>query len=183
MDLYTRKINLNYKIKKLKESYRKWNMLDFSKIKPIELKGLRYLRQVKPHIFSRDLGIPMDKMLEYENPVKQEFVPKDLAIKYFALLEITPTEYGKLQSLTNGESEEFVPRREIPSMVKRKVRERDQNRCVKCGKDDKLHLHHIKPYSKGGQHVVDNLVLLCNECHVKEHSGDWFNKGMKSLFT
>lgn len=54
--------------------------------------------------------------------------------------------------------------------------------CVSCGGTDKLEIHHKKPILKGGnrgrearltewKRNMDNLELLCHECHK-----DWHNK-------
>lgn len=32
------------------------------------------------------------------------------------------------------------------------------------------HIHHIVPISKGGSHALSNLILLCGECHAKQHN-------------
>lgn len=53
------------------------------------------------------------------------------------------------------------------------VRERDSGRCVVCGRGDRphdsLHTHHRQPFGQGGSHALTNLVLLCGDCHGKEH--------------
>lgn len=49
------------------------------------------------------------------------------------------------------------------------VLRRDGFRCVKCGRgrEDgvKLHVDHIKPVSRGGKSVMDNLQTLCEDCN------------------
>ena len=49
------------------------------------------------------------------------------------------------------------------------VLRRDGFRCVKCGRglEDgvKLHVDHIKPISRGGKSVLDNLQTLCEDCN------------------
>ena len=65
------------------------------------------------------------------------------------------------------------------------VHRRDDNTCSQCGRyqrvrtslfnpfDAKLygpfHVHHIKHISQGGDHSLDNLELLCIDCHEDEH--------------
>ena len=41
--------------------------------------------------------------------------------------------------------------------------------CEVCGSYGELHIHHIKEISKGGSHLLDNLAILCKDCHTKEH--------------
>ncbi|MBI5290710.1 MAG: HNH endonuclease [Chloroflexi bacterium] len=44
--------------------------------------------------------------------------------------------------------------------------ERDGYRCADCGSRENLDVHHTKPRRKGGQDTLDNLVTLCEKCHV-----------------
>ena len=62
----------------------------------------------------------------------------------------------------------------------RQVVDRDGEQCNKCGNWSQLHLHHIKPLSKGGSNKITNLILLCKNCHSKEHSGrDFYSEFAK----
>lgn len=42
-------------------------------------------------------------------------------------------------------------------------------KCSECGSKYKLTLHHVIPKSKGGQHDILNLQLLCRKCHNIKH--------------
>jgi HNH endonuclease/uncharacterized protein DUF3553 len=46
--------------------------------------------------------------------------------------------------------------------------------CNECNKTHKLHVHHIKPISKGGNHTSDNLIVLCENCHSGSHGNRTF---------
>ena len=48
------------------------------------------------------------------------------------------------------------------------VLKRDGYRCVKCGSERSLHVHHKCPVSKVANHSVGNLVTLCASCHSEE---------------
>jgi hypothetical protein len=52
--------------------------------------------------------------------------------------------------------------------AKRKVRERDEDKCRRCGSEEKPEVHHIIPFELApGLHTqLWNLVLLCRSCHV-----------------
>lgn len=56
------------------------------------------------------------------------------------------------------------------------VRERDGNRCRKCGSNSKLHIHHVQYINHGMEAKVatsiDDLICLCEKCHAKEHNKD-----------
>jgi transcription elongation factor Elf1 len=62
--------------------------------------------------------------------------------------------------------------REIPKVLVSKVLERDGYKCIICGKDSMLHIHHIIPWRQGGDYKMDNLVTLCSGCHGSVESGD-----------
>ena len=53
-----------------------------------------------------------------------------------------------------------------------KVMQRDNFRCVACGRSPakdlsiELHVDHIKPWSKGGETVMENLQTLCKRCNL-----------------
>jgi RNA-directed DNA polymerase len=44
--------------------------------------------------------------------------------------------------------------------------ERDGYQCTKCGSRGDLDVHHIKPRHNGGTDTLDNLITLCEKCHV-----------------
>lgn len=53
------------------------------------------------------------------------------------------------------------------------VYERDQHKCAVCGKwvEDGVKPHHVIYKSHGGDDRLENMVLLCNECHYQVHHG------------
>lgn len=53
---------------------------------------------------------------------------------------------------------------QLPPMRQR-VYERDGHRCVQCGTDSDLTLDHIKPRSRGGKTVMENLQTMCKPCN------------------
>lgn len=55
--------------------------------------------------------------------------------------------------------------RTISPRVRRECLERDNNRCLKCGKQKPLELHHIVPAYLGGIEESWNLISLCHRCH------------------
>jgi hypothetical protein len=62
-------------------------------------------------------------------------------------------------------------KRTVPLKLRLKVLQRDNFRCVLCGKSPathlgtSLHLDHIIPYSEGGPTSLENLRTLCEECN------------------
>ena len=59
--------------------------------------------------------------------------------------------------------------RHINSKKSRKLRA--FNNCKRCGVEEveKLHVHHIKQRSKGGDNKENNLMVLCSKCHILWH--------------
>ncbi|HEV7246871.1 MAG TPA: HNH endonuclease [Shinella sp.] len=55
--------------------------------------------------------------------------------------------------------------------LRMKILKRDGRKCRICGRnpdnhlDLELHVHHIRPWSKGGITDEKNLITLCNTCH------------------
>jgi hypothetical protein len=55
---------------------------------------------------------------------------------------------------------------------RRLVIERAGNRCEKCKYDHgEKHVHHKIPVSKGGNHLLSNLIYYCLDCHKDSHGG------------
>ena len=58
------------------------------------------------------------------------------------------------------------------ALIKRGVKNRDNNCCQVCGEKDKpLEVHHIFPQSRYPSLMGDtsNLITLCQSCHHKYH--------------
>ena len=50
------------------------------------------------------------------------------------------------------------------------VMERDLHRCRICGRSWGLaDVHHVIKRSQGGTDDMNNLILLCRDCHNKQH--------------
>jgi len=60
---------------------------------------------------------------------------------------------------------------ELDEDIRDYVYARDNELCVMCnGQGGEI--HHIIFRSRGGTHRPNNLSLLCNRCHRKQHSAD-----------
>lgn len=65
-------------------------------------------------------------------------------------------------------------REDLTTETKHTVDQRDDNRCVKCESPHKnLVYHHITLAKNGGKSTVENIALLCNECHRETHGDSW----------
>lgn len=68
-----------------------------------------------------------------------------------------------------GNPDKFRPgakRPWVPLPVQRAVWGRDGQKCVYCGSTaGPFHLDHVMPWSRGGQHTVENMVVACQPCN------------------
>jgi len=52
---------------------------------------------------------------------------------------------------------------------RQRVFKRDGYVCAACGTDEgELHIDHIIPRVKGGDHSLDNLQVLCKQCNLRK---------------
>lgn len=72
-------------------------------------------------------------------------------------------------------------RKTIPPSIKNEVMARQNYKCHRCM--DKLpptkHFHHVKPVSKGGNPSLDNIIVVCPNCHSYIHHKEQVAKQMK----
>lgn len=59
-------------------------------------------------------------------------------------------------------------RRPMSRAVRKAVFDRDGNKCVNCGSNERLAVDHIHPWSKGGADVMDNYQTLCVACNARK---------------
>jgi 5-methylcytosine-specific restriction endonuclease McrA len=103
----------------------------------------------------------LDKIALLKDTCRQEI--QRLKKMKFKTLE-KPTAAGS-KKITSGEPQKS--NRHIPAEIKRKVAERDQHRCVKCGSQRFLQYDHRQPWALGGDHSVENIRLLCFQCNQR----------------
>lgn len=60
-----------------------------------------------------------------------------------------------------------VTTEEIQDLLKR------QSKCLKCNSNDNLEIDHIIPLSRGGNHEINNLQILCRKCNRSKGSKIW----------
>ncbi|MDR1201571.1 MAG: HNH endonuclease [Tannerellaceae bacterium] len=54
--------------------------------------------------------------------------------------------------------------------LRKRIYERDGNRCLNCGSIEDLSIDHIIPLSKGGKTVIQNLQTLCMKCNLQKYN-------------
>ncbi|EKT84884.1 AAA family ATPase [Leptospira santarosai] len=62
----------------------------------------------------------------------------------------------------------------IPRRIQKLVYQEAGSKCIICSEDDvaTLEIHHIDPRSMGGGNSLENLLLLCSNCHSKATYGE-----------
>ena len=58
----------------------------------------------------------------------------------------------------------------IKRATRKKVFDRDGNRCLKCGAAENLTVDHITSIAQGGTDEITNLQTLCYPCNLKKGS-------------
>lgn len=65
-------------------------------------------------------------------------------------------------------------------IIRERILKRFNNKCVQCGSEEKLHIDHIIPISRGGREDEDNMQVLCRTCNLKKGKGLDFTKYFKT---
>lgn len=53
-------------------------------------------------------------------------------------------------------------------LIRKQVLIRFEFKCLHCGKEGRLDIHHKIPYREIQEHELNNLIPLCKSCHTKE---------------
>jgi hypothetical protein len=51
--------------------------------------------------------------------------------------------------------------------IVKKIREKYNNKCQKCGKENSKDVHHVIPFRISRDNSEKNLILYCKSCHLK----------------
>lgn len=116
----------------------------------------------------QDLGLEPSKISQ--SPYKRRFNTWSNALKSFVKYadEKEDTDIG----FNPSEDSRQKSKRDPSLRLRFKVLKRDNFSCVKCGaspaknKSVELHVDHIKPWSKGGEAIEENLQTLCMKCNL-----------------
>lgn len=67
-------------------------------------------------------------------------------------------------------------RRVLSKAIAKKVLNKYNFSCVKCGSKERLQVDHIVPVKKGGKDEIGNLQILCQPCNLRKgvRSNDQF---------
>lgn len=56
----------------------------------------------------------------------------------------------------------------LTKVIRNKVLNKNNFRCIKCGAKRNLEIDHIKPISDEGTNDIENLQTLCYRCHKRK---------------
>jgi predicted RNase H-like nuclease (RuvC/YqgF family) len=130
-------------------------------------------------LYNTEINRHLTRIVE-EQQKKIEQLEKELK-KTKDALEKIKTVYSSECSKVNGEKKKKKYKKIIPKKIRIEVLERDEYRCRDCRcKSSVYNLHHIIPRSEGGEETVDNLITLCEHCHIERHKGEDITRLMKS---
>ena len=76
--------------------------------------------------------------------------------------------YFKIKELENKEPRKIAQQFIGKKNIRKFIFNRDGNKCLKCGKTEKLQIDHIESISLGGQNKISNLQTLCGSCNSKK---------------
>lgn len=145
----------------------------------MELKAMRMYRKKTLKEMSEETGYSIQELKEIEND-KDCRVSPSLAGMYMIHLSCDMNLVYQFRSVIDGQATSIKESRTIGSKLKKAVRNKCDNKCSVCQSTENLNIHHIKPYAKGGLNELDNLTLLCDECHADAHEGEHIHALLKS---
>ncbi len=112
-------------------------------------------------------------LLVYARYGGNALVAKEIGEKYFSdIICAHETAYdGAIGFKASANLPLHVFKRAPRPKHRMRVIQRDRYRCKICGRrpddhtDIELHVHHVRPWAKGGLTEDENLVTLCDTCH------------------
>ena len=160
-------------------------------------------------------SVKPNKIIELWLKLKQSYIvvdsPEDLLIFHFvggnalvsrAIAEQFQPEWIEPRPVARTALMGYHPLNDLPDAAlnraptpkhRMRILKRDGFRCRICGRSPKdytdieLHIHHIRPWSRGGLTHDDNLITLCHTCHKGfDPHEDWnlyslIDKGFEQL--
>lgn len=163
-------------IQKFKDLWEQRDKADFDEREKYQDRMIEVLRQYVwenyPNLDDEQKIITVKRDFESELPpnIMAEALECDIAlIRRFRHTR----DRGVIDTYGNAE------RRSIPPSKREKIMARDNHSCVACparAGEYTLQLHHIIPKAHGGLDEDSNLAMLCEECHLDAHCGDFNSK-------
>ena len=147
------------------------------KVAGYELRVMRKMRNKSIAQLARMTG-------EYEHWLRMversHEVPERMVKVYTSSLGIKNAHLEQFRKIIKGETSKFDEDRNIPPVVRREVMDKYGYECAHCSSMSRLQIHHREHFAKGGQHNINNLILLCAHCHAEEHRDETVYNLIKS---
>jgi ATP adenylyltransferase len=159
----------------------------------VEAGGTATIRQLAHEFLAQDES----QLQYYEKRIKEmplrvlrnhEIVSKDNDLVSLNLKKLTFEQKAQIKMICEKKLQEFVVKRgmglwdyrlleadQIPDSLRYRVLKESGGRCALCGitkKERPLDVDHIKPKSKGGKNVYENLQVLCSKCNRSKGNKD-----------
>lgn len=127
--------------------------------------------------FHQSMKSKMYPRYELLHEFKESTSGKDVNfISLSDLIELYSTNKEVVKNIRIVETFKF--RKSISSQLRAQAILMTNSKCQACGVDGSfdgengksfLEIHHIKPLHKGGNNTLENIVVLCPNCHKKTH--------------
>jgi diadenosine tetraphosphate (Ap4A) HIT family hydrolase len=159
----------------------------------IDAGGSATIRQLAHKFLSQDES----QLLYYENRIKQmplrvlsrhEVVSKDGDLVSLNTGKLTLEQKSQVKMICEKKLQKYVAKKglsiwdyrlldrdPVPDSLYYRVLKESGGRCALCGatkKERALQVDHIKPRSKGGKTVYENLQVLCSKCNPAKSNKD-----------
>lgn len=93
--------------------------------------------------------------------------------KYHA--EYRKTEKAKIASKLKHHKRRAIKKDSTITSIEILKLQQNAKKCYWCGcslKNVNVHIDHYIPLSKGGEHILSNLVISCDKCNLNKHAKD-----------
>jgi diadenosine tetraphosphate (Ap4A) HIT family hydrolase/5-methylcytosine-specific restriction endonuclease McrA len=159
----------------------------------IDADGSATIRQLANSFLSQDES----QLLYYEKRIKEMplrilrkhgIVSKQNDLVILNVNKLTFEQKAHLKMVCEKKLQEYVKKRglsiwdyrlldrnPVPDSLYYQILKESRGRCALCGatkKERPLHVDHIKPRSKGGKTVYENLQVLCSKCNPAKSNKD-----------
>jgi len=159
----------------------------------VESGGASTLRQLALQFLSQDesqVQYYEDRLKKMPIPVlkRHNIIDKDGDLVSLAIKKLTLEQKAQIKMICEQKIQEYIFKRgigiwdyrmldsnPIPDSLYYRVLKESGGRCALCGatkKERPLQVDHIKPRSKGGKTVYENLQVLCSKCNQTKSNKD-----------
>jgi len=106
-----------------------------------------------------------------------------IVIGVIIYLIICDSHKSRYKNSTNKSSNSNLPTYNIryqkneAELLREQVFRKYNHKCNECGSHNMLQIHHLLEVKYGGKDRIDNMILLCENCHQKKHGREFTYDG------